>query len=172
VRKILEAGIGSLIALLIPGSCFLLGLFLLREHARFRWLTEISTFPWELWVIAVGGIIATCGGILDWRFHRREGVKIGPHERHCEFIALAVGGVPLFILMAFASLSSRPYLFLIPIVIVALYTAVLICYDEFVFHRNRCGSGETLLHRMLVFGNGTAWLAWMHWCFVRNIPLG
>jgi hypothetical protein len=44
----------------------------------------------------------------------------------------------------------------------------MICYDEFVFHRKRCGRYETMLHRLLVFGNGIAWLAWMHWCFVRE----
>ena len=57
---------------------------------------------------------------------------------------------------------------LLPIIVVALFTATLICYDEFVFHRKRCGVYETLLHRLLVFGNGVAWLAWMHWCFVRE----
>ena len=44
----------------------------------------------------------------------------------------------------------------------------MICYDEFVFHRRACGLYETILHRVLVLGNGTALLVWMHWCFVRE----
>ena len=49
-----------------------------------------------------------------------------------------------------------------------IFTVVLICYDEFLFHR-RCGRFETLMHRLLTFGNGLAFLAWVHWCFVRGV---
>jgi hypothetical protein len=42
-------------------------------------------------------------------------------------------------------------------------------YDEFVFHR-RCGRFETFTHRLLTCGNGLAFLAWTHWCFVRELP--
>ncbi|MCL1475863.1 hypothetical protein [Argonema antarcticum] len=87
-------------------------------------------------------------------------------ERKYELLALA-GGVPLFILMAVASLMEKPTNFLIPVIIVVLYMTVLICYDEFLFHR-RCKPFETAMHRLLVFGNGFAWLAWAHWCFVRG----
>jgi hypothetical protein len=44
---------------------------------------------------------------------------------------------------------------------------VMICYDEFVFHR-RCRRFETFTHRLLTCGNGLAFLAWSHWCFVRE----
>ena len=71
-------------------------------------------------------------------------------------------------LMAAASVVPRPQLLLIPVLLVVLFTAVVISYDEFVFHRKRCGTYDTVLHRLLVFGNGIAWLAWMHWCFVRG----
>jgi hypothetical protein len=70
--------------------------------------------------------------------------------------------------MSFASLSARPLQFLLPVLIVLLFTVTLICYDEFIFHRRRCRRLETVLHRLLVFGNGTAWLAWAHWCFVQG----
>jgi hypothetical protein len=83
-------------------------------------------------------------------------------------LALACGGVPLFVLMSATSVIHRPNVLLLPIIIIAIFTTALICYDEFVFHRKRCGRFETLTHRALVFGNAIAWLAWMNWCFVRG----
>jgi hypothetical protein len=65
-------------------------------------------------------------------------------------------------------LSDRPLQFLLPAIVVVLFIATLICYDEFIFHRRRCRPLETVLHRVLVFGNGAAWLAWAHWCFVAR----
>jgi hypothetical protein len=158
----------SLLALLAPGLGFALGLFLLRDHSRYQWLRRPSEIPWELALIAVSGLIATAGGLIDWRFHRREHERVGPKERRSELIALAFGGLPLFLLMSAASVMDHPQALLIPIVVTALFTVACICYDEFVFHRARCGPYETALHRMLVFGNGIAWLSWMHWCFVRG----
>ena len=67
--------------------------------------------------------------------------------------------------MAIASLIDRPADLLIPIIVALLTTTVLICYDEFAFHVRRCKPFETRLHRMLVFGNGLAFLCWMHWLF-------
>ena len=66
--------------------------------------------------------------------------------------------------------EERRFRFIIPIIGVALWTTALICYDEFVFHRQRCSTHETWLHRMTVFGNGAAWLAWVHYCFVAEVP--
>lgn len=158
----------SLLALLAPGFGFAAGLFLIRDLPRYRWLHRPSDFPWELALIAASGLIATAAGIADWLFHRSGSERIGPKERHGELVALLFGGVPLFLLMSAASLIGRPRLLLIPIIVTALFTVACICYDEFVFHRARCGPYETALHRMLVFGNGIAWLSWMHWCFVRG----
>ena len=88
-------------------------------------------------------------------------------EHRAHLAALGLGGGTMFILMSIASLVARPQVLLLPIVVVALFTCTLICYDEFLFHR-RCGRFETLTHRLLVFGNAIAWLAWTHWCFVRG----
>ena len=55
---------------------------------------------------------------------------------------------------------------LIPVLIALIVTVILICYDEFLFHR-RCRWGEVLAHRALTFGNGLAFLGWAHWCFAR-----
>ena len=74
----------------------------------------------------------------------------------------------MFLIMASASLSDHPQRWLLPALVVLIYTTALICYDEFVYHRRRCQKLETLLHRTLVFGNGLAWLAWAQWCFVRG----
>lgn len=158
----------TLLALVVPGLLFALGLWFLREHPRFHWLADVKQFPWEFWVIAGCGLAASWAGIADWRFHRSGKAFIGSKEHHSELLALAGGGVPLFFLMASASLLSSPQWLLVPILIAVLFTVVLICYDEFVFHRKRCGLYETCLHRVLVFGNGLAWLAWMNWCFVSG----
>lgn len=158
----------TLLALFVPSILFGIGLFLLRDDPRFAWLAHPGAYPWELWLVGVCGVIATIAGLADWRYHRSGATAIGGAEHRSELIALAGGGVPLFVLMSLASLLARPALLLIPVLLVVLFTTVMICYDEFVFHRKRCGRYETLLHRLLVFGNGAAWLAWMHWCFVRE----
>jgi uncharacterized membrane protein len=158
----------TLIALLIPGVLGGIGVFLLRDHPRFLWFRDLSEAPWEFWLLLFSGLIATAAGIADWRLHRSGKVAVGPKEHHGEVLALVVGGLPLFALMAVASILPRPHVMLVPVIIVGLFTVVLICYDEFVFHRRRCDRYETLLHRLLVFGMGVAWLSWVHWCFVRG----
>jgi hypothetical protein len=158
----------TLIALFLPGTLFAVGLLLMHDDPRFLWLKDPIDFPWELWVIALAGAAATTGGILDWLYHRSGRAAIGPAEHRSELAALGAGGLPLFVLMVLASLIQRPGHLLLPILVVVLFTAAMICYDEFVYHRRRCGRYESWLHRVLVFGNGIAWLAWMHWCFVRG----
>ena len=168
-----KASIASLIALLMPGTFFTLGLLLVRDQPGFAWVRLHNAVPWQFWIIAVCGSAATCAGIGDWAFHRwKARCAIGKKERNCELIALAGGGVPMFIFMAAASVSANPSQYLIPVIVLLLFTTVLICYDEFIFHRRRCRTFETVLHRILVFGNGTAWLAWAHWCFVKGGQLG
>ncbi|MCZ8284609.1 MAG: hypothetical protein O9353_04055, partial [Bacteroidia bacterium] len=67
--------------------------------------------------IAVFGVIATIGGVLDWRFHRDPlHMKIPKKERDAEAAALGLGGLPMFIVMWLAMMSSRPNLYLIPVV--------------------------------------------------------
>ena len=169
-RKTLKGGWMSLAALFFPGLLFGAGLLWLgRVHPDFAWLRQFSTWPWELWAIAVCGIIATIGGLLDWGFHRWVAkCKIGRRERNCELVALLMGGGPLFACMTGASLAADPRPWLLPALAALLVTVTLICYDEFVFHLRRCGRLETVCHRLLVFGNGLAWFAWAHWCFVRG----
>src|SRR6185295_19186634 len=115
------------------------------------------------------GCIATLAGMGDWAYHRWVAkCVVGKKERDCELLALAGGGVPMFVLMSLASVSRQPLAFLLPVLVVLLFTTALICYDEFIFHRRRCRRLETLLHRTLVFGNAAAWFAWAHWCFVKG----
>lgn len=156
----------SLFALFVPGVLFVLGLFLLRDRARFRWVNDLHEYPWEFWVIALCGTVATGSGYADWTFHRSGKTVIGRKEHRSELMALVCGGMPLFVLMAIASVIDRPRLLLVPVIVVLLFTVVMICFDEFVFHRKRCGHYESFLHRLLVFGQGIAWLAWANWCFV------
>jgi hypothetical protein len=153
--------------MLVPAALFPLGLVLLRGDARFAWLARPADYPWEFWAVAVCGSVATFAGIADWRVHRSGTTVVGAREHRAHVAALGAGGVPLFGLMAAASLSPRPLALLLPTLVVLVFTVVLICYDEFLFHR-RCGAFENLMHRLLTFGNGLAFLAWAHWCFVRG----
>jgi hypothetical protein len=158
----------TLVALFAPGGLFGIGLVLVRELPRFEWLYDVKRYPVELWIIACCGVAATLAGVADWAYHRSGRTAIGRPEHHSELVALTCGGLPLFALMAVASLLDEPGVLLVPVLVVVLFTTVMICYDEFVFHRKRCGLYETILHRILVLGNGAAWLAWMNWCFVRG----
>ncbi len=158
----------SLVALFAPAILVVAGLKLLyQSDPRFSWLAAPLSYPFELYVMCVCGTLATVGGVGDWWYHRVY-VTAGPNERKSHLLALATGGFPLALLMCWASVLPDPRNLLIPILVVVLYTTVLICLDEFLFHWKRCLPFETLMHRILVLGNGVAWLAWMHWCFVRG----
>lgn len=153
----------SLVLLLTPAVLFALFLWVFRDADKLQLIDHPTIFPWQVWLIGIFGVIATLGGILDWRFHRDPlNMKIPPKERAAEAQALGLGGVPMFILMCLATLSATPFIYLIPILIVLIFTVVAISYDEFVFHKKRCGKLETRYHRMLVVGNGLAWMSWIH----------
>lgn len=158
----------NLLASLTPGVLFSVALGVLSRQPRFAWLTEPSRHPWELWVVALAGTAATVAGVADWVYHRTAGLRVGPNEHRAELLALAGGGLPLFLLMCAASVAPRPQVFLLPVLVVLMGTVALICYDEFVFHRRRCGRLEALLHRTLLAGHAAAFLAWAHFCFVRE----
>ncbi|MEZ4813803.1 MAG: hypothetical protein R3A80_01165 [Bdellovibrionota bacterium] len=153
----------SLFSLFAPTILFVFCLLFFVPH---KLLFSYSEYPWQVWAMIISGSIALLGGILDWLFHRLF-FTVGPAEHLSHILAMASGGFPLFCLMILSSLSKNPSVFLIPTIVFALYTSVLISYDEFVFHRKRCRAIETLFHRMLVFGKTVAWLSWMHWCFVK-----
>jgi hypothetical protein len=156
----------SLILLFVPAILFVILLFLFRDHSKLSLGFSFPFVPWQFIILGIFGCIATCGGILDWKFHRNPlNMKIPPKERAAEAAALGLGGIPMFILMWFAMMSENSKYYLVPIILVLIYTVVAISYDEFVFHRKRCGKRETLYHRMLVFGNGIAWLSWMHFIY-------
>jgi hypothetical protein len=159
-------GVAALLAMLLPGASFVAGLALLRGDPRFAWLGDVTSFPWELWAIAACGTAATAGGVFDWLYHRSGRTVVGRKEHRDHVLALG-GGVPLFVLMAAATLAPEPAVWLIPVLAVLIGVVCLVCHDEFVFHR-RCGRLETAAHRLLTFGNGLAFLAWVHWCFVRG----
>lgn len=169
-KPLLPTDFISLSALFVPAFLFCTGLIYLGYFdSRFQWLRTPVNYPWEFWLIAFAGTVATLGGVGDWIIHRLF-VATGPKERRAHLLALATGGVPLALLMGWASVAERPQALLIPITLAVLYTTTLICYDEFQFHLKRCTPIETLMHRLLVFGNGAAWLAWLHWIFVRTLP--
>lgn len=158
----------SLILLFLPALLFA-GLFwAYREHPGLGIQEKFPFVPWQFILLGFFGLIATAGGVLDWRYHRNPlQLKLSKKERNAEAAALGLGGLPMFTAMWMATLSEDPTRFLIPIVLILIYTVALICYDEFVFHIRRCGKTETCYHRMLVFGNGLAWLAWFHYIYCR-----
>jgi hypothetical protein len=158
----------SLVLLFIPAVLFGVLLIVFRNAPALSIMAASPFLPWQFFVIALFGIVATAGGVLDWRYHRNPlHLKIPKKERDAEAKALGLGGLPMFVLMWFAMLSAHPSYFLIPILLVLIYTVAAICYDEFVFHIKRCGKLETIYHRMLVFGNGIAWLAWFHFIYYK-----
>lgn len=123
-------------------------------------------WPLPFVVMAVAGAVATSAGVLDWRFHRTGGRRIPRAEQRAELMAMTLGA-PLFGLLALASAAVPLRTVLVPIVAVALGMTGLIVFDEVRFHRT-CGRYETLLHRLLVGGNGIAFLAWLAWCAQRE----
>ncbi|HEY6899342.1 MAG TPA: hypothetical protein VI233_01815 [Puia sp.] len=156
----------SLVLLFVPALLFGLLLILYRDNGKLRLSSAFPYLSWQFGAIALFGIVATLGGVLDWRFHRNNlGMKLPKKERAAEAAALGLGGLPMFLLMWFAMLSAHPSYFLIPILVVLIYTVVAISYDEFVFHIKRCGRLEHTYHRMLIFGNGLAWIAWFHFIY-------
>lgn len=158
----------SLVLLFVPPVLFGLLLLVFQGNSKLGLTRELPYLPWQFLVMGVAGGVATVGGVLDWRYHRNPlHLKIPKKERDAEAAALGLGGVPMFVLMWLAMMHSNPATWLIPILLVLIYTVVAISYDEFVFHIKRCGPLETIYHRMLVFGNGAAWLAWFHFIFCR-----
>lgn len=156
----------SLVLLFIPAVLFTILLYVFRDETKLNISNTFPFLPWQFCLVAVCGTIATIGGVLDWKFHRDPlKLKISKKERDAEAKALGLGGIPMFVLMWFATMSNTPTNYLIPILVVLIYSVVAICYDEFVFHIKRCGKTETMYHRMLVFGNGLAWLAWFHFIY-------
>ncbi|WAM24476.1 hypothetical protein [Myxococcus sp. NMCA1] len=158
----------NLLASLAPGVLFVMALLVVSQQTRFSWLAEPRHYPWEFWVAGLAGTTATAAGVADWRYHRVARLRVGPREHLAEFLALAGGGLPLFLLMCAASVAHRPLMYLLPVLVVLIGTVALICYDEFVFHRRRCDRWEALLHRTLLAGHAAAFLAWAHFCFVRE----
>jgi hypothetical protein len=156
----------SLILLFFPALGFVLVIWFCKESSSLELTNGFPYFPMEFLLIALFGIVATIGGVLDWYYHRTKlGMRISKKERDAEAKALGLGGISMFIIMWLATFSSSKQLYLIPIIIVLIYTVVMISYDEFVFHQKRCGKLETIYHRMLVFGNGLAWLIWMYFIY-------
>lgn len=166
-RRVSRRGPVALVLMILPGVLLPVGLVLVGKNPRFSWIFHVGQYPWELWAIAICGMIASAGGLGDWLFHRSGETAVGAAEHRAHVMALGVGGLPLFLLMSAASVAARPLLWLLPVIAVLIVTVILICYDEFLFHR-RCKGLETTLHRMLTIGNGLAWFAWAHWCFVRG----
>ncbi|PJZ47384.1 hypothetical protein EHQ30_06455 [Leptospira brenneri] len=145
--------------------CFLI---LFKSNPKLSITEYFPYLSWQFFVIIITGTIATIGGFLDWRFHRKTlRMKLSKKERTVEAIALGLGGLPMFFLMWFAMISANPIEFLLPIILVLIFTVTAICYDEFIFHKKRCGNLENRYHQMLIFGNGIAWLAWFHFIYIK-----
>jgi hypothetical protein len=158
----------SLILLFAPAVLFVFLLFYFKNESNLHISSAFPYLPFPFLLMALFGGIATLGGVLDWRFHRNPlNLKIPKKEREAEAAALGLGGLPMFILMWCAMMSAKPSNFLIPILLVLIYTVTAICYDEFVFHIKRCGKTENIYHRMLVFGNGAAWLSWIYFIYCK-----
>jgi hypothetical protein len=162
----LRAVIGLTLSFL-PGALFAGGLFFLFLANRLPWPGGAAGVPWEAWAVGATGIAGAVAAIADYRYHTRVVKAVSPLEERVELIALGFGGLPMFVVMAMASFAHDPRPFLPAVAALLAFTTAAICYDEFVFHRRRCAAYENALHKVIVGGNGAAWLAWFHWVFVR-----
>lgn len=160
----------NLLALFLPGAAGIVGFVLWLDDPRLHWL-DPRTGVTHFIVIASAGVLATFAGVADWVLHQRGARVVGTRERRVELAALAGGGAPLFVVMAIATLSAKPEVWLVPAIVLALATTIAIAYDELTFHR-KCCALETVCHRALTFGMGVAWLAWMHGVFVARAAHG
>ncbi|HYC78451.1 MAG TPA: hypothetical protein VEI02_12560 [Planctomycetota bacterium] len=160
--------VAGLFAFAIPGAGFIAGIFAVRGRPEFAFLEDAGRWPFELWAIAVGGSVASIAGLADFVWHVRGFRDVSRKEERGEVVALALGGAPLFVMMAAASLAADPRPYLLPAVATTMFTVACVCHDEFVFHRFAVKRTEALFHRTLIFGNGLAFLAWFHWTFVRD----
>src|SRR5436190_3342141 len=167
-RGLTVTRVAGLLAFATPGAGFIAGLFLVRSRPEFAFLEHPGSWPWELWVIAIGGSIATIAGFADFVWHVRGLREVSRREERGEIIALAVGGALRFLIMAAASVTTAPKPFMLPALVATMFTVACVCHDEFVYHRLACKPLEALFHRALIFGNGLAYLAWFHWVFVRD----
>lgn len=158
----------GLTTLLFPGAAFVWGLTRVSGLPGYVDLSDWRSVPASLWIIGACGTIATLAGLLDFEYHFTGRRVVGKRERSGELIALGLGGAPLFVLMMAASWATDPGVFLAPIVLLTMFTVAMVCFDEFVYHRRACTRYETTLHRVLVFGNGAAFLAWFHWIANRG----
>ena len=86
-------------------------------------------------------------GFADFVWHVRGLREVSRKEERGEVVALALGGAPLFVIMAAASMSGDPRAFLLPAVVATMFTVACVCHDEFVYHRLACGRIESLFHR-------------------------
>jgi len=158
----------GLIALVFPGAAFVWGLTQVSGRPGYLDLSDWRTIPWPLWVIGVCGTIGTLAGLLDLHYHVSGRRLVSRRERYGELISLGLGGTPVFLLMMAASWAREPGPYLAPIVLLTLFTVVMVCLDEFVYHRRTCTRYEASLHKALVFGNGAAFLAWFQWITCRG----
>jgi hypothetical protein len=171
-RGLTPTRILGLLSFAIPGAGFIAALFYVRGRPEFLFLEDVRAWPIALWLIAIGGSIASLAGVADFFWHVRGLREVSRKEERGEVVALALGGAPLFCLMAVASVAAKPTPYLLPVLIVTMFTVACVCHDEFVYHRRACGKTETLFHHVLIGGNGLAFLAWFHWIFVGDRLVG
>ena len=160
----------TLIGAVLPGSLFAMLLVIAwRVDPRFSWVAHSWRAPWPIWGVAAGGLAGVIGSMSDYRYHRRWPV-VGEPEHKSHLIALLSGGVPLFVVMAVATLTSRPALLIVPMVALVSYIVFWVAYDELVFHRKRrCKKAERVYHALSTVGNATALLSWAHWVFAMGV---
>ena len=84
----------TLIALILPAVLLPALLVAAGERPELPRLFALSTWPVELWVLAISGAIATVAGVLDWSFHRHGGRRVPRAEHRAELPVGHRGEVP------------------------------------------------------------------------------
>jgi hypothetical protein len=99
----------SLLLLFCPAVLFGILLLLYKGNLKLKISAHFPYLKGQFFAIGLFGIIATIGGVLDWKYHRNPlHLKIPKKERAAEALALGLGGIPMFLLLWFAMLSSHP----------------------------------------------------------------
>jgi hypothetical protein len=60
----------SLILLFAPAVLFGVLMVLYWQHPKLGILPSFPFVPWQFLLLGVAGVVATTGGVLDWRYHR------------------------------------------------------------------------------------------------------
>ena len=74
----------ALVLLFIPALAFA-GSLITTDWGRLGVSARFPFLPWQFWLMAAAGTLATYGGVSDWRYHRNPlNLQLSSRERDAE----------------------------------------------------------------------------------------